>query len=117
MPVLPGETSPPKSGCRPRDAPMKVMKLADAGSTGAVDMSTFHQFDAGNSGSGVGSGPFRIATADTLAVSATASPHTAAQRVTAAVTRRRDGVPDICGSVPQGLRHHFQREFTTSRVV
>jgi hypothetical protein len=40
-----------------RVAPMKAMKLVDDGSTGAAEMSTFHQLSGGNSGKGPGSVP------------------------------------------------------------
>lgn len=65
MLTLPGEASPPKSGCSRRVPPllMKLMYELDAGSTGAAEMSTFHQLSAGNSGSGAGSAPPSVAAA------------------------------------------------------
>src|SRR5678816_4499793 len=42
---------------------MKEMKLADDGSTGACETSTFHQLVRGNSGSGPGSTPLSVAAA------------------------------------------------------
>jgi len=54
--VLPGDSSPPKSGCSVRVVPMKLMKLADFGSTGAALMSVFHQLSEGNTGSGAAIG-------------------------------------------------------------
>src|SRR6185503_4545962 len=52
MSTLPGDASPPKSGCSLRVPPLltNAMKLDDAGSTGAVEMSTCHQLSAGNTG-------------------------------------------------------------------
>src|SRR6476659_385871 len=52
------EASPPKSGWRCRVGPMNWMYPAEPGSTGADRMSRFHQFVAGKSGNGPGSGPF-----------------------------------------------------------
>ena len=43
----------------------------ELGSTGAVVMSRFHQLSAGNSGSGAGSGPLRVALRATHAIDAT----------------------------------------------
>ena len=57
--------------CPECDAPMKLMKLALFGSTGAALMSTFHQLSGGNSGSGVGSPPPRTARAQMTAAFAT----------------------------------------------
>src|SRR5688572_18858683 len=56
MLVLPGDSSPPKSGWRRRVPPllMKAMKLAERGSIGAAEMSAFHQLSSGNTGSGPG---------------------------------------------------------------
>src|SRR5262245_23535188 len=64
MDTLPGETSPPKSGCRRRVPPllMKAMKFAELASTGACEMSVFHQLSAGNSGSGPGTVLFAAGT-------------------------------------------------------
>src|SRR5512140_3121574 len=58
MSTLPGETSPPKSGCSLRVPPllMKAMKLDEDGSTGAPEMSRFHQLVAGKSGAAPRSG-------------------------------------------------------------
>src|SRR3569832_1701328 len=58
MATLPGETSPPKSGCGRRVPPllMNEMKFAEDGATGAAEMSVFHQLSAGSTGSGAGGG-------------------------------------------------------------
>jgi hypothetical protein len=56
MLTLPGPHSCPKSGWS-WSPPMKLMKAAEWGSSGAALMSRFHQLSGGNSGSGVGSGP------------------------------------------------------------
>src|SRR5713226_5380549 len=69
--MLPGETSPPKSGCIAVPAPMNAMYVAEFGSTGAALMSAFHQFVGGNSGSGPGRGPPSVA-AHAVAAVATA---------------------------------------------
>src|SRR5262245_28875253 len=50
---------------------MNEMKFADDGSMGACEISTFHQFVRGKSGSGTGSGPLSVA-----AAAATPSIHT-----------------------------------------
>src|SRR5205823_4093643 len=54
MSTLPGDASPPKSGCNRRVPPllMNAMKLAEFGSTGAAEMFVFHQLSAGKTGSG-----------------------------------------------------------------
>ena len=64
MSTLPGDASPPKSGCSLRVPPllMNAMKLAEPASTGAAEMSVFHQLSAGNSGSGPGSAPLAAGT-------------------------------------------------------
>src|SRR5690349_771080 len=50
MSTLPGEASPPKSGCSRRVPPllMKLMNAVELVSTGAFDTSTFHQLSEGN---------------------------------------------------------------------
>src|SRR6185436_552775 len=85
--VLPGDTSPPKSGCSDRPEPIYVMKPADAESTGAAEISRFHQLSLGNSGNGPGSGPPIVLTAATTAVSATTG-----MSVASSVRRRRRGI-------------------------
>src|SRR5882757_7970724 len=62
--MLPVETSPPKSGCIRRVVPMNEMYADDAGSTGADEMSRFHQLPEGNRG---GSGPPIVLAAKTQA--------------------------------------------------
>src|SRR5436190_13020795 len=59
MLTLPIDSSPPKSGWSLRVPPllMKLMYPAEPGSTGAVEMSRFHQLVAGRSGSGPGNAP------------------------------------------------------------
>ena len=57
IPTLPGETSPPKSGWSGRVTPMKLMKFAELGSRGALEMSRFHQFVGGKRGRGPGRVP------------------------------------------------------------
>src|SRR5215470_2686648 len=51
----------PKSGCNVTVAPMKLIMLAEFGSTGAVEMSVFHKLEPGN-----GTNPFRLAPCPTL---------------------------------------------------
>src|SRR5437868_2158343 len=54
--TLPGDASPPKSGCSRREPPLltNAMKLDDEGSTGAEEISVFHQLSDGNTGNGPG---------------------------------------------------------------
>src|SRR5512143_2980291 len=57
--MLPGNSSPPKSGCSRRVPPplMKLMKAAELGSPGAPLASRFHQLSGGKRGSGPGRAP------------------------------------------------------------
>src|ERR1700680_3425957 len=88
-----GSTSPPKSGCMPREEPIQLMKLALLGSTGALLMSVFHQLSRGNSGSGWGSAP------PTVWAPAGSGPEAAA-RVTKTASTRGAGAPASAADRP-----------------
>ena len=64
MSTLPATPSPPKSGCSRRVPPllMNAMKLLESASTGAAEMSVFHQLSAGKSGRGPGISAFAAGT-------------------------------------------------------
>src|SRR5688572_20307764 len=91
MSALPGDASPPKSGCALRPVPMNEMKLFELGSMGAVEMSRFHQLLRGNSGSGPGSGPPNCASAKMTALAATHRAIAAATRHALAPRSTRTG--------------------------
>src|SRR5581483_1067781 len=83
MSALPGDASPPKSGCSARVVPMNEMYADDCGSTGAVVTSTFHQLSAGKIGSGPGIAPPSVAVAPSRTVAPTIAAAVAATRLRA----------------------------------
>src|SRR5215831_11188637 len=97
MATLPGDASPPKSGWRCRALPllMKAMKLAEDGSTGAAEISVFHQLSDGNSGSGAGGGAPSTGTVGGhwARVAAATRPQLIASRMRTALLRMAAGLP------------------------